>query len=89
MRRHRPRGLKGTKGATKDAADDNLFLLLRSLHRFLTACQDDPELLARHPGPHTTVEPGRPPLPPPARLPRRNTPPRAEHGEASRRERVG
>ncbi|MET8831447.1 hypothetical protein ABZX40_02200 [Streptomyces sp. NPDC004610] len=44
--------------------DDTLFLLLKSLHRFLTACQDDPELLARHPEMHTTVEPGQPPLPP-------------------------
>ncbi|MEV7287354.1 hypothetical protein AB0O01_22750 [Streptomyces sp. NPDC093252] len=48
--------------------DDTLFLLLKSLHRFLTACQDDPELLARHPEMHTTVEPGQPPLPPPVRM---------------------
>ncbi|MEU9334259.1 hypothetical protein AB0D49_14040 [Streptomyces sp. NPDC048290] len=49
--------------------DDTLFLLLQSLHRFLMACQDDPELIARHPELHTTVEPGQPPLPPP--IPRR------------------
>ncbi|MFJ4684603.1 hypothetical protein [Streptomyces sp. NPDC088789] len=34
---------------SRTTEDDTLFLLLRSLHQFFTACHDDPELLARHP----------------------------------------